>query len=162
MCTVTWPANISMKLILQCSTGGSVVVDGATVGSISRGAVCLVGVHRDDTDADIDWMVEKLLTFKAFPGASGAPNECTIVDIGGDLLLVSQFTLYARLGSGRRPDFSHSMGNEKAREAFDKFVAKTRAAYSGGRIETGTFGAHMCVNIMNEGPVTYTFESSNK
>ena len=151
-----------MKSILQCSTGGSVVVDNSTVGSIGNGAVCLVGVHKDDTDADIDWMVQKLLSFKLFPGKDGQPNQLSIVDVKGDLLLVSQFTLYARLGSGRRPDFSHSMGNEKAREAFDKFVSKVKASYEFGRIETGTFGAHMNVNVINDGPVTYTFESSNK
>ena len=151
-----------MKLILQSSESGCVVVDEKIVGQIGRGVVCLVGIHKDDTDEDLDWTVNKLLSFKCFDGDDGTPNQKTIGDIDGEILLVSQFTLHARLGSGRRPDFSHSMGGEKASIEFQKFCDKVKAAYVPEKVQTGEFGAMMKVHIVNDGPMTYTFDSFNK
>ncbi|KAH0792032.1 D-tyrosyl-tRNA(Tyr) deacylase [Histomonas meleagridis] len=151
-----------MKLILQFAETGSVVVGEETVGQIGRGVVCLVGIHKDDTDEDLEWTVNKLLSFKCFDGDDGTPNQKTIRDINGEILLVSQFTLHARLGSGRRPDFSHSMGGEKARAEFQKFVDKVKEAYAPEKVQTGEFGAMMKVHIVNDGPITYTFDSFNK
>ena len=151
-----------MKLVLQLSESGSVVVGDETVGKIGCGVVCLVGIHKDDTDEDLEWTVNKLLTFKCFDGDDGTANQRTICDIKGEILLVSQFTLHARLGSGRRPDFSHSMGGEKASIEFQKFVDKVKAAYIPEKVQTGEFGAMMKVHIVNDGPITYTFDSFNK
>ena len=151
-----------MKLVIQRATSGSVTVDGTVVGQIGNGAVCLVGVHRDDTEEDLDWMTRKLLEFQLCDADEGAPFARNVRDIGGDLLLVSQFTLHARVGSGRRPDFSRSMGSEQANEVFQRFVEKVKAAYSPDKIQTGVFGAMMDVRIVNDGPVTFTFDSFNK
>lgn len=151
-----------MRLIIQRSPQGSVVVDGETVGKEENGVVCLVGIHRDDKEEDLDWTVQKLLSFCLFDGDDGTPYKKSIVDVGGDILLVSQFTLYARLGSGRRPDFSRSMGNEAAGKVFEQFVDKVKAAYESSRVQTGSFGAMMEVHILNDGPTTFTFDSANK
>ncbi|OHT17607.1 hypothetical protein TRFO_00865 [Tritrichomonas foetus] len=151
-----------MKLIIQRAPSGSVVVDGETVGSEEGGVVCLVGVHRDDQEEDLDWMVQKLLSFCLFEGDDGTPYQKSIVDVAANILLVSQFTLHARLGSGRRPDFSRSMGNEGAGKVFAQFVDKVKAAYVPERIQTGSFGAMMEVHILNDGPMTFTFDSFNK
>lgn len=151
-----------MRLIIQKSPHGSVVVDGETVGSEENGIVCLVGIHRDDQEEDLDWTVQKLLSFCLFDGDDGKPYQKSIVDVAGDILLVSQFTLYARLGSGRRPDFSRSMGNEGASKVFEQFVEKVKAAYNPDRVQTGSFGAMMDVHIINDGPTTFTFDSANK
>ena len=151
-----------MRLVIQQAPSGSVVVDGEKVGEENNGAVCLVGIHRDDTESDLDWMVEKLLKFRLFDGGDGSKYARSIVDIDGELLLVSQFTLYARLGSGRRPDFSRSMGNEAASKLFLQFVDKVKAAYKPEKVQTGSFGAMMEVHIVNDGPRTFTFDSANK
>lgn len=151
-----------MKLVLQRALNGSVTVDGQVVGKIDGGIVCLVGIHRDDKEEDLDWGVRKLLTFCLFEGEDGTPFARTIQDIDGELLLVSQFTLHARVGSGRRPDFSRSMGNEPAKAVFEQFVQKVRDAYKPEKVQTGSFGAMMDVHIVNDGPTTFVFDSFNK
>lgn len=151
-----------MKLVIQRASSGSVTVDGVVVGQCGNGAVCLVGIHRDDTEADLDWMVEKLLSFCLWEGDDGTPYCKNIKDIDGDLLLISQFTLHARTSSGRRPDFSRSMGTEGANRVFNQFVEKVKAAYVPEKIQTGSFGAMMDVKIVNEGPMTFVFDSFNK
>jgi D-tyrosyl-tRNA(Tyr) deacylase len=148
-----------MKLVLQSAKSGSVTVDGEVVGEIGKGAVCLVGVHRDEGETDADWMVEKLLSTRLWPGDDGTPWQKTIGDIDGQLLLVSQFTLHARVSSGRRPDFSRAMGPDKAKGAFDEFVEKVKARYVPERVQTGTFGAMMDVRVVSDGNVAVTFDS---
>ena len=151
-----------MKLVIQRALAGSVIVDGNVVGETKNGAVCLVGIHRDDKEEDLDWMVQKLLGFCLWDSETGEPWARNIKDIDGELLLVSQFTLHARVGSGRRPDFSRSMGSEHANEVFERFVDKVKANYKPEKIQTGLFGAMMHVHIVNDGPVTFTFDSFNK
>ena len=150
-----------MKLVVQPALEGSVTVEGEVVGKIGKGAVCLVGIHRDDKEEDLDWGVQKLLSFCLFDG-DDAPFSKTIKDIDGELLLVSQFTLYARVGSGRRPDFSRSMGNEPARGVFERFVQKVKDAYKADKVQTGSFGALMDVHVVHDGPRTLCFDSVNK
>lgn len=151
-----------MKIIIQRAQSGSVEVGGETIGKIGKGLVVLVGIHRDDQEADLDWMVNKLLRFYLWDADDGTPWRKCVTDIDGELLLVSQFTLHACCGNGRRADFSHSMRPELAGPMFDRFVDKVKAAYKPEKVQTGRFGADMLVNIMNDGPVTFTFDSFNK
>lgn len=152
-----------MKLIVQRAESGSVTVNGEVVSQIGQGVVVLVGIHRDDKEADLDWMANKLLKFFYWDSEDGTQQwKRGIPEINGEILLVSQFTLHARLGNGRRPDFSRSMLNDAAHPLFDKFVEKVRALYVPERVKTGAFGEWMKVNICNDGPVTFTFDSFNK
>jgi len=151
-----------MKLFVQNALSGSVAVDGRVVGEIGVGVVVLVGVHRDDVEAELDWGVQKLLSFQFFAGEDGTPWQRTIRDVGAGILLVSQFTLHARTSSGRRPDFSRSMGSERANTTFAQFVEKVRSAYDPAKVQTGTFGAMMDVHVANDGPTTFMFDSLNK
>jgi D-tyrosyl-tRNA(Tyr) deacylase len=151
-----------MKLFVQRVLAGSVTVEGEVVGRIDGGLVCLVGIHRDDTEADLDWGIQKLLTFCFFAGDDGALWQRTAGDVGAGFLLVSQFTLHARTSSGRRPDFSRSMGSDRANAVFAQFVDKLRAVYPPERVQAGVFGAMMDVRIINDGPTTFMFDSFNK
>jgi D-tyrosyl-tRNA(Tyr) deacylase len=150
-----------MRLFVQRALEGSVTVDGQVISSIQQGLVCLVGIHRDDTDADADRLVAKLFSFRFWDGEAG-PYTQTVADTNPEILLVSQFTLYARTCSGRRPDFSRSMGNTEAGEAFNKFVDKVKARYDPEKIKLGSFGADMGVRIVNDGPTTFVFDSANQ
>jgi D-tyrosyl-tRNA(Tyr) deacylase len=151
-----------MRLFVQRVLAGSVTVEGEVVGRIDGGLVCLVGIHRNDTEADLDSGIQKLLTFCFFAGEDGTPWQRTAGDVGASFLLVSQFTLYARTCSGRRPDFSRSMGTDRASAVFGQFVDKLRAVYPPEKVQTGVFGAMMDVRVVNEGPTTFMFDSFNK
>jgi D-tyrosyl-tRNA(Tyr) deacylase len=170
-CGLIWPAEVPlhkqfknwhMKLFLQRVLAGSVTVGGNVIGEIGPGIVCLVGVHRDDTDADLEASIQKLFSVLLFPAEDGTPWQRTIRDVSGDLLLVSQFTLHARTSNGRRPDFSRSMGGDSARGVFDSFLQKAREQYNPEKIQTGEFGADMAVRIVNDGPTTFMFDSFSK
>ncbi|KCV68810.1 D-tyrosyl-tRNA(Tyr) deacylase [Fonticula alba] len=155
-----------MKCILQRVTAASVTVDGAIVGAIKEGVMVLIGLHHEDKDADLDYIVSKILTTRVFDGeatdtAPGKPWARSVTDAGYGVLSVSQFTLNCRM-KGTRPDFHHAMSTDKARETYDLFLEKLRKAYPGGHIANGIFGANMSVNIVNDGPVTITFDSRNR
>ena len=150
-----------VKIVIQRAKSGSVTVEGNVVGKIGQGMVVLVGIHREDKDEDIDWAVQKMVRFCMWPAEDEKPWRQCISDIDGEILLVSQFTLYAR-PNGRKPDFSHSMGPDGALEMFNKFVEKTKAAYKPEKVQTGQFQAMMEVNIVNDGPVTFIFDSRAK
>lgn len=151
-----------MKIIVQRALSGGVTVDGQQIASTGKGIVCLVGIHKDDKESDLDWMVNKILKFFLWPADDDTPWRKCVTDIEGDVLLVSQFTLYAILGKGRKPDFSQAMAPEPAAQFFNRFVEKVRAAYRPEKVQTGQFGANMSLNIVNDGPVTFTFDSFNK
>ena len=151
-----------MRLIIQRVKRGSVTVDGNVVGRCGKGAVCLVGIKKDDTVEDIDWIIRKTLSFCLWPDDDGRPWRKGIPEIEGEVLLVSQFTLYGRYGNGRRPDYSRGMSPEEARPMFDLFVERFKAAYNAEKVQTGEFGADMEVEIIGDGPVTFTFDSAIK
>ena len=131
-------------------------VSGDAVGSIGRGHVLLVGFRAGDGDAQIEWMVEKVLGLRVFPDDDGKMNR-SLVDVGGDLLLVSQFTLYGDTRKGRRPSFIHAAPPEIATPLYERFVERCRETAPGG-VETGVFGADMDVELVNDGPVTLILE----
>lgn len=143
-----------MRVLLQRVKSSQVEVEGQTIG-IGRGLNLLVGIAATDTEAELDWMTRKCLELRLFP--NGCDRwEKSVQEIGGDLLVVSQFTLYGDCRKGRRPSFDRAASPEQAQQLYDQFVAKLRG--SGLRVETGQFGARMQVLIQNDGPVTLFLE----
>lgn len=148
-----------VKLVLQRVKRGSVKVDDKIVGKIDKGIVVLIGIHRDDTIKDIEWAVNRLLKYSLWEDEEGRGWKKCITDIDGELLLVSQFTLYAR-PNGKKPDFSHSMKPDEAQNLYNKFVELVKNSYKPEKVQTGQFQALMEVELVNDGPVTMIFESA--
>jgi D-tyrosyl-tRNA(Tyr) deacylase len=148
---------MEMRALLQRVASASVTVNGQTVGSIDRGLLVLVGIHKDDTPADGDWLAAKILQARIFEDDAGKMNR-SITDIAGELLIVSQFTLYGDLRKGTRPSFSDSMPGEAARVFYANWVAKLRNITT-LKIEKGRFAENMQVALINNGPVTLLLDS---
>ncbi|MBN1895957.1 D-tyrosyl-tRNA(Tyr) deacylase [bacterium] len=145
-----------MRAVLQRVSSAGVEIDGATVGSISAGLVILLAVHKLDSDRDILWMAEKCAHLRIFEN-SGGKFDRSLLDTGGEALVVSQFTLYGNCRRGRRPDFLDAAGPDIAVPAYEKFILALKEM--GIRVATGRFGARMSVRIENEGPVTVILDS---
>ena len=146
-----------MKVIVQRVLSSSVTVDGQTIGQIDRGLNLLVGIADSDTSAEIDWMANKILNLRIFPADEGNSNfQSSVLDIGGSILAISQFTLYGDCRKGRRPSFTRSASPDLAEPLYLEFVTALRK--SGLQVETGRFGADMKVDILNDGPVTLAIE----
>ena len=144
-----------MRVVIQRVKSSAVAVDGEIIGKIGRGLNLLVGLAATDTETELDWMTRKCLELRLFPGENGS-WEKSVQDIGGELLVVSQFTLYGDARKGRRPSFSDSASPDAAQALYEQFLAKLRR--SGLLVETGRFGAMMQVSIENDGPVTLLLE----
>ena len=142
-----------MLALIQRVTSASVAVDSAVVGAIGPGLLALVAVEPGDTDAQIQRMAERLLGYRVFADANGKMN-LSLADTGGGLLLVSQFTLAADTKSGMRPSFTTAAPPAEAERGFDRLVDLCRQRHAPG-VETGRFGAHMVVSLVNDGPVTF-------
>ncbi|MEB3277872.1 MAG: D-aminoacyl-tRNA deacylase [Lyngbya sp.] len=147
-----------MRVIIQRVTASQVEVNGQIIGKINKGLNLLVGIAETDTEAELDWMTRKCLDLRLFPDPNNDSGrwEKSVQEIGGELLVISQFTLYGDCRKGRRPSFDRSAAPEAAKKLFDKFVEKLRS--SGLKVETGEFGAMMQVSIHNDGPVTLILE----
>jgi D-tyrosyl-tRNA(Tyr) deacylase len=145
-----------MRAVLQRVTRASVRVGGETVGEIGAGLVVLLGVARDDEEADALYLVEKVLSLRVFEDADGRMN-LSLAEAGGALLAVSQFTLYGDARKGRRPSWFDAAPPELARPLYEFFVAEARAR--GASVETGSFQAMMEVELVNDGPVTILLDS---
>lgn len=126
------------------------------VGAISRGLTLLVGIAATDTEETLEWMVRKCLNLRLFPAGPDGRFDQSVMELGGELLVVSQFTLYGDGTKGRRPSFSKAAPPAQAEQTYDRFVAMLRK--SGLNVETGKFGADMQVSIENDGPVTLWLE----
>jgi len=148
-----------MKVLLQRVTAASVSVEGEVVGKIGQGLVAFVGVAGGDGQRDIDYLAPKMTGLRIFADEEGRFNV-SVADIGGELLLVSQFTLMADTRRGRRPGFTGAAPPEQAEELFERFVEKARE--SGLKVETGRFQQYMQVEIHNDGPVTIMLDSRDK
>lgn len=146
-----------MLALIQRVTEARVTVDDATVGAIGPGLLALVGVEPGDGDPQIARMVDRLLGYRVFADAAGRMNF-GLADTGGGLLLVSQFTLAADTRSGMRPGFSTAAPPAEAEAVFGRLVDACRARHVPG-VETGRFGAHMVVSLVNDGPVTFLLRS---
>ena len=149
-----------MKVVVQRAGRASVSIGGALHSEIGAGLLLLVGIGRQDTDADLEWMSRKIPALRIFEDESGKMN-LSVREASGAILAVSQFTLYADASRGNRPGFSGAAPPEVARELFDRFVDALRKE-SGCRVETGRFGADMQVDLLNDGPVTIILESPAK
>lgn len=148
-----------MRVLLQRVSNGSVIIDEKVVGSIGRGLVLLVGVRCGDSKLDADYLLEKCVNMRIFPDEKGRFDK-TLLDVGGELLIVSQFTLYAETRKGRRPGFTDSAMPDEAIPLYEYFIEKAKEF--GIRVETGSFGADMKVDIINDGPVTIMVDSVDK
>jgi D-tyrosyl-tRNA(Tyr) deacylase len=144
-----------MRIVLQRVSRASVSIADRVTGAIDRGFCVLVGFTHRDTPAEADWMAEKVVGLRLFSDAEGKMN-LGLTEIGGALLVISQFTLYGDAQKGRRPSFIDAARPEVAIPLYERFLARLRAA--GLRVETGEFGADMQVEIHNDGPVTLVLE----
>ena len=147
-----------MRVLVQRSKKSSVSVDDKVIGSIDFGLVILVGFTYGDTELDIDYMVKKVLNLRIFDDDNGVMNK-SVLDIGGSILSISQFTLYADSKNGNRPSYIKSLKAEEATKLYDLFNQKLKEYI---RVETGKFQADMLVKIENNGPVTILLESDDK
>ncbi len=145
-----------MRFLIQRVTRASVAVQGKLEGEIGAGLVVLIGISALDQTADADYLAEKLVNLRVFSDSAGRMNHSAL-DIGAELLLISQFTLYGDCRKGRRPSFAAAAPAERARELYDYVVAKIRD--NGLVAKSGVFQAHMDVELVNHGPVTLMLES---
>jgi len=145
-----------MRAVVQRVTQARVEVDGAVAGEIGPGLLVLLGVAKQDEPADAEFLADKIAGLRIFSDAAGKMN-LSLLDTGGAMLAVSQFTLYGDCRKGRRPSFDHAASADQARALYQHFIEAVRRA--GVRVETGVFQAHMSVSLVNDGPVTLIVES---
>jgi len=146
-----------MRVVVQRVLEAAVAVDGRISGKIGPGLLVLAGFEADDDDADLDWMAGKLVRLRLFGDADGVMNR-SVLEAAGDILAVSQFTLYASVRKGNRPSWSRAARGEVSQPLFERFVEKL-ASELGKPVPTGVFGAEMKVSLVNDGPVTLTIDS---
>jgi D-tyrosyl-tRNA(Tyr) deacylase len=144
-----------VRVLVQRVSSASVTIGGRVAGSIDRGLLLLVGFRVDDVEASLDWMAEKVCGLRIFADDEGKMNR-SVEDVGGALLVVSQFTLYGDSAKGKRPSFIDAARPETAIPLYEKFITLLRARVP--RVETGEFGADMQVALVNDGPVTLWLE----
>ena len=148
-----------MRAVIQRVSGASVEVDRRAVGEIGEGVVVLLGVARDDTEVEADYLADKIINLRIFNDEQGKMN-LSLADTGGGMLVVSQFTLYGDARRGRRPSYIDAAGPEKANALYEYFVEQVRSR--GVRVETGVFQAMMKVRLTNDGPVTILLDSQKQ
>lgn len=149
-----------MRIVIQRVSHAAVSVDGAVTGSIGQGLLILLGVEPSDTEEDADWLVKKSAGLRIFDDAEGVMNR-SIVDVGGNALVVSQFTLMASYKKGNRPSYLRAAGHEHAVPLYEHFCRELSRAL-GRPVGTGRFGADMKVELVNDGPVTICMDTKNK
>jgi D-tyrosyl-tRNA(Tyr) deacylase len=149
-----------MRVVLQRVSCASVAIDARITGQIGRGLLILVGVEDADNVADGQWLAEKLVKLRIFPDDAGQMN-LSILDVAGEILVVSQFTLHASTHKGTRPSFNRAARPELAIPLYDQFVLQLSTAL-GRTVATGKFGTHMQVSLANDGPVTLVIDSKQR
>ena len=145
-----------MRAVVQRVTGSSVTVGGETVGTIGPGVMVLIGVSANDTDRDLKYITDKVMNLRIFDDENGVMNR-SVLDVGGSILAVSQFTLYGDARGGRRPSYIRAAAPEPANELYERAVAAWRQ--QGIHVETGRFRTEMKVSLVNDGPVTILLDS---
>ena len=145
-----------MRAVVQRVTSSKVVVDGKIVGSINKGINVLIGISCDDNEGDLKYIKDKIINLRIFEDENFKMNK-SLMDIGGEMLVISQFTLYGDCRKGRRPNFMNALGGEESKKLYDKFILMLKEY--GIKVETGIFGADMKVDIQNDGPVTILLDS---
>ena len=148
-----------MRAILQRVLASSVEVDEEVIGSIGNGVNILLGISTEDTEEDIKYLTEKIVNLRVFEDENNKMNK-SLLDVNGEMLVISQFTLYGDCSHGRRPSFCEAMPGENAEVLYEAFVGECKKYVS--KVETGKFGADMKVNIINDGPVTLIIKSKRE
>jgi len=148
-----------MRAVLQRVSRAKVAVDGEIIGQIKNGLLVLLGVSSKDAEKDAVYLVEKIVTLRIFDDSDGKMND-SLLDFGGELLVVSQFTLYGDASKGRRPSFIEAARPEEANRLYEFFVASARKRVA--KVETGRFQASMEVELINDGPVTILLDSEKR
>ena len=149
-----------MRAVIQRVSEASVTVDGQITGQIEKGLLVLLGVATEDTPEDIDWLIKKMIQLRIFNDSEGKMN-LSIQDIGGDFLIISQFTLFADCKKGNRPSYTKSAPPSIAIPLYESFLSQLKSQFS-GKVEAGIFGADMKVRLLNDGPVTILLDTQNK
>ena len=149
-----------MRIVIQRVSSASVTINGRTSASIGQGYLILLGVCEEDTSADVDWLVHKVIGLRVFNDAQGVMNR-SIMEIGGNILVVSQFTLYASYKKGNRPSWFKAAQHEISIPLYEEFCRRL-SDEMGRKVETGEFGADMKVTLVNDGPVTICMDTKNK
>ena len=149
-----------MRVVIQRVSHASVTIEGAVKSNIGPGLLILLGIEQDDAADDVEWLCKKIATLRIFSDEAGLMN-CSVQDISGECLVVSQFTLYASTKKGNRPSFIRAARPDTAIPMYEQFV-QTLHTVSGRPVLTGTFGADMKVALLNDGPVTIWMDSKNR
>ncbi|MGN7989087.1 D-aminoacyl-tRNA deacylase [Pedobacter sp. 22226] len=149
-----------MRAVLQRVTQASCTVDGEITGAIEGGFLVLLGIEDADTMEDLDWLAQKIIGMRVFGDENGMMNKA-LADVGGDILLISQFTLFASTKKGNRPGFTRAARPDVAIPLYEKMIEKL-SALSGKKIKTGIFGADMKIALLNDGPVTILIDTKDK
>lgn len=161
-CHLTLVTFTRMRLVIQRVSSASVTIAGRVAGQIERGLLVFVGIESADTSDDGEWLAQKIVKLRIFPDEAGQMNR-SVADLGGGILVVSQFTLHASTQKGTRPSYNQAARPEHARPLYEQFVQQVAAALGGtGRIATGEFGAMMEVALVNDGPVTLIIDSQRR
>ncbi|MCF6242826.1 MAG: D-aminoacyl-tRNA deacylase [Bacteroidales bacterium] len=149
-----------MRVVIQRVSRASVSIEGAIISEIGKGLMILVGIEDADTDEDIEWLSGKISRLRIFSDDAGAMNR-SVTEINGDILCVSQFTLHAKTKKGNRPSFIHAAKPNIAIPIYEKFIKQLSKDIE-KPVKTGKFGAHMQIDLLNDGPVTIFIDTKNK
>lgn len=152
-----------MKIVIQKVSQAEVLVDKKVISQIGEGLLVLVGLSREDSVENFDYLIQKMMKLRIFPDeqqddSSASKMDKSVADVGGEILLVSQFTLYADCRKGNRPSFSNAMPPDQAKKLYAEFVERVKQLYVSEKVKDGVFGAHMEVGLINDGPVTIVLE----
>lgn len=149
-----------MRVVIQRTAYASVTIDGQLKSKIGKGLMILAGFENADTDEDVAWVTRKVLNLRIFDDENGVMNR-SVLDVGGEVLIVSQFTLHAMTAKGNRPSYIRAAGHDVAVPLYEKFIAAVESGL-GKPVGTGEFGADMKCELLNDGPVTICIDSKNK
>ena len=149
-----------MRLVIQRVTHASVTIEGVLKSKIGGGLLILVGIEDADTDADVNWLAQKVVNLRIFDDENGVMNR-SVIDVDGEILIVSQFTLHAMTAKGNRPSYIRASKPDFAIPMYEKFCAKV-SELLGKQVDTGEFGADMKVELLNDGPVTILIDSQRR
>lgn len=149
-----------MRAVLQRVTQASCTVDGKVTGGIKTGFLVLLGIENADTAEDLQWLAQKIASMRVFSDENGLMNKA-LADVDGDILLISQFTLFAQTKKGNRPGFTRAARPDKAIPMYEQMI-KTLEEITGKKVATGVFGADMKISLLNDGPVTIIMDTNDK
>lgn len=149
-----------MKTVIQRVAGACVTVEGEIISAIEKGLLIFLGIHKEDTEEDMDWLIKKIAGLRVFDDENDVMN-LDVMQAGGDVMVISQFTLLASTSKGNRPSYIAAMEPVRAEIAVEKFIQKLENIIQ-KPVSTGSFGAHMKISLVNDGPVTIVLDSKNK